>query len=128
MQLFSADNVNMEYTDFVSRIDKLLDSRGIKRQVLAKECGFSVPNLAKWKHGTSKPIAESVYLISQYLGVSMEWLLTGKDGSDLSDDERRLVMMYRESDDRGKSSVMETAEREYRHCLGQVQQNSGSAS
>lgn len=126
MQLFSSDNVNMEYTDFVSRIDKLLDSRGIKRQVLAQECGFSVPNLAKWKHGTSKPIAESVYLISQYLGVSMEWLLTGTDSSELSDQELHLVRMYRESDERGKAAIVDTAEREYRHCLGPAADSSAS--
>lgn len=116
----------MNYYDFVERIDGLLKERGLKRQQLADACGITVGNIPKWKHGQSKPIAENVYSAAQFLNVSMEWLLTGTDSSELSDQERHLVMMYRESDDRGKAAILDTAEREYRHCLGPVADSSAS--
>lgn len=98
--------------EFVLRVDAVLKEKGLTRQIVADACGFRYGNFSKWKHGDNRPLAETVLSIAQYLNVSVEWLLTGKDPSDLTEDERHLVSMYRRSDERGKKSILETAKRE----------------
>jgi len=112
--------------EFVLRIDAVLKEKGLTRQIVADACGFRYGNFSKWKHGDNRPLAETVLSIAKYLNVSVEWLLTGKDPSDLTEEERQLVMMFRGTDDRGKIAIVETAMREYRHCLEQRQQGSVS--
>lgn len=107
----------MDFSNFVDRVDFLLKIKNRKRQDLAKECGFTVQNMSKWKYGQTTPAAEYVYAIAQYLGVTMEWLLTGNDPENLSDTEHSLIQMYRGADDRGKINIFDTATKEFARQL-----------
>ena len=64
----------------------------------------------------STPSAENAYKIAQYLGVTVEWLLTGQDykeiksDTELSDLEKELIEVFRHLDDRDKNAVMTLAQ------------------
>jgi transcriptional regulator with XRE-family HTH domain len=92
-------------TDIVKRIDDLLGLRGEKRQNLADALGFSVANIAKWKHYGSLPNSDSALAIADYLGVSVRWLLSGEDDQGLTLEERNLLAKYSRLDQRGRFEV-----------------------
>lgn len=57
----------------------LCEKRGVTPYRVAKECGFSNVTLSDWKNKGSTPKADKLLLISNYLGVSVDYLLTGKE-------------------------------------------------
>ena len=81
--------------EIVNRIDLMLKSRNEKRKSLADEVGISLQPFTSWANRGSIPSADTAYYISKFLGVSLEWLLTGQDVSGLSDGERTLVDKWR---------------------------------
>lgn len=91
--------------DIVMRIDSRLKERNLKRKALAETCGFAVANVTKWDRYGSIPAADTAYYIAQELGVSVEWLLTGKEREGLTDEERRLLDGWRQLDDRDREDV-----------------------
>ena len=63
--------------DIVSRIDGVLELKDLKRQTLADFCGFSVPNIARWKTKGFLPDVRIGVAMSDFLNVNLRWLLTG---------------------------------------------------
>ena len=67
--------------DIVSRIDSILKNRNLKRKAVAEAVGISLQPFTSWSNRGSIPGADIAYNIAQYLGVSLEWLLTGEEES-----------------------------------------------
>ena len=78
--------IEMSGIELVERIDDLLKNKGLNRPAMAEELGFSVSNIAHWKRRNSLPDAQTIYAMSKYLNVSVSYLLTGNNDSDLSSD------------------------------------------
>lgn len=72
---------------------------------------ISKNNIGNYKNGQI-PNATTLYKLSQIFGVSMEYLLTGKEAGELTQDEKKLVDLYRTADERGKRAILRTAEAE----------------
>ena len=64
---------------------KLLDKRGLKAFDVSKATGISSSTLTDWKKGRSVPKQDKMQKIAEFLGVSLEYLMTGEDKSDISD-------------------------------------------
>jgi transcriptional regulator with XRE-family HTH domain len=64
----------------------------------------SAQSITDWKNG-SIPNADTALFIANYLGVSIQWLLTGEDDKGYSQDERNLVIKYRNLDDQGQYEI-----------------------
>lgn len=64
---------------FVDRIDALLKERNQGRQELADGIGITTSAISSWKKRNSIPLADTVLSISDFLNVSVRFLLTGKD-------------------------------------------------
>lgn len=62
------------------RIESLRKERKISQGNLEKQLGFSNGSISKWK--TSMPKPERLQKIAEYFGVSIEYLMTGKDNKD----------------------------------------------
>jgi transcriptional regulator with XRE-family HTH domain len=92
----------------VDRIDALLCEKGKQRKQLALDLNFSVANISKWKNKGSLPEVDTAAAIADYLGVSIGWLLTGKDEQGLSRDERNVVAMYRRLTDDNQRVIQVT--------------------
>jgi transcriptional regulator with XRE-family HTH domain len=80
----------------VVRIDALLSERKQTRKVLVGLGGIkSVQTITDWSERGTIPRADVALALADYFGVSVRWLLTGKDEQGLSRDERNVVAMYR---------------------------------
>lgn len=67
--------------NFWSRVQELLDKKGISRKQLAHELGIDQSNIGKGIKSGSIPAADVALNIAKYLGVTVDFLCTGKDNS-----------------------------------------------
>ncbi len=77
---------------------------------LEKELGFGNGTIRKWE--TQKPSYDKVVAVANKLNISLDWLILGKECSDISCDEQKLLNLYRQADERGKRNIMRQAEAE----------------
>ena len=63
------------------RIFEVLKNSGKKQVDLAKAVGVRSNTVSDWKNKDASPSAELIYPIAQFLGVSCEYLLAGKDSA-----------------------------------------------
>ena len=59
----------------------LLDEKGLKNADVARATGISNMTLSDWKRGKSIPKSDKMRKIAEYLNVSVDYLMTGKDGA-----------------------------------------------
>lgn len=64
-------------SDFTNRIDKILTEKNLSRRDLAAAIGVSASVVQSWVQRGSSPAADTVYKVAMFLGVSMEYLVTG---------------------------------------------------
>ncbi len=82
--IFFVENKNMveiKGKDIVFRIDSVLKKRNLKRKAVADAVGISLQPFTSWANRGSIPGADIAYHIAEYLNVSVEWLLTGKENT-----------------------------------------------
>jgi len=91
----------------VERIKRLCNENGLNIKKLEENVKLSNGQISKWK--TQAPRADMIIKIANYFNVSIEYLLTGKENN-LSEKETKLVKYYKESDERGKESIIHVAE------------------
>ena len=60
---------------------KLLEEKGLKAADVTRGTGIKSPVFSEWKKGKSKPNTEKMIKIANFLGVSVEYLMTGKESS-----------------------------------------------
>lgn len=98
------------------RMFALLDERkpGKSPAVLGKILGVSTGQMTMWKQRNSDPPARYLQQISEYIGVSVQYLVTGNEtdadmiarvASSMTSDEMRLLSKYRLLDEDGKDAV-----------------------
>lgn len=67
-------------SEIIKRIDNLLKMRHLKREVAYEVAGIAHNSFSNWcRTEDAKIPAQALYLIAQFLNVSVEYLLTGKD-------------------------------------------------
>ena len=59
--------------------EQLLSKYGITAYKVAKETGISTATLSNWKQGKYTPKQDKLQKIADYFGVSLEYLMTGKE-------------------------------------------------
>ncbi len=64
---------------FAVRLSELLIENKISKRELAKKIGVSATSISDWSTGKIQPIAENIYLISEFFQVSADYLLGLKD-------------------------------------------------
>lgn len=57
---------------------KLLADKGLRAADVTRATGIKSPVFSEWKKGKSRPNADKMLLIANFLGVSVEYLMTGK--------------------------------------------------
>jgi len=89
----------------------------IKSKLTAKELenlGFTPQVISNWKSRNSIPKADDLYKIAQFLGCTMEYLLTGNKIDDdyifLSNQEQKLLNNFKKLSDKEKDSVQNICE------------------
>ena len=61
------------------RFSELLEEKGITPYKLHKDTGIATATLSDWKNGKSVPKQDKLMKIADYFGVSLEYLMTGKE-------------------------------------------------
>lgn len=77
------------------RIFETMKQNGQKQKDLAAATCISTSAISAWKKNGANPAAETLSAIADFLGVSLDYLLTGKESpSRLTEDERDLLALY----------------------------------
>lgn len=97
--------------EFGKRLTDIMDYKNLTSIQITKLSNISKNNIGNYKKGQI-PNALILLKLSQILGVSMEYLLSGKEISNLTSNEQKLVNCYRQTDDRGKRNILRQAESE----------------
>lgn len=58
---------------------KLLEEKGLKAADVTRATGIKSPVFSEWKKGKSRPNGDKMLKIANFLGVSVEYLMTGKE-------------------------------------------------
>lgn len=78
----------------VDRIDNLLKKKNENRVTLAEVLGIKPQNISAWSTRGTVPAADICLRIAEYLGVSVEWLVTGKETA-LTSEEKTLLKQWK---------------------------------
>lgn len=88
---------------------KLLNERGVTAYKVSKETGVTQSTLSGWKRGRSTPKTDNMKKIADYFGVSIDYLMTGKESNDentstekdyaKNETERKLLVLCRKAND-----------------------------
>jgi transcriptional regulator with XRE-family HTH domain len=74
-----AEIVYMDTKEFWTRTNTLLKQRGYTQRSLALKCGFAGRRIESLSTAGRLPAADESVKIAQALGVSVEYLVTGKE-------------------------------------------------
>lgn len=96
--------------EIVERIKSLCITENITIKELERIIQISNGSIRHWNE--KMPSVERVLLVADYFKVSLDWLVTGKESGKLTPEEQQLIDYYRKADDRGKRSILRTAESE----------------
>jgi len=88
----------------VSRIGSEIERKSLKRADLYK----IVPSgtLSNWKNQGQGPNAYTLYKVAVFLGVSVDYLLTGRDSDGFTGEERQLLDSFRSLGNDDKDEIM----------------------
>lgn len=106
----------------IERITEELNRRGMKQKAICDACGVSPSTVSLWiKRGAEGIPSEFVPKIAALFDMSCDELLTGTNTGVLSEDEARLIEMYRLLGWEGKCLVRAVAIQEVRHVSSSSQ-------
>ena len=91
-------------TDFVKRIDEVLLERNLKRAALCNDLNLSATAITDWARRGTVPAGDICLRIADYLGVSAEWLINGKE-SELTPEERHLLTLWAHLNSEQKDTI-----------------------
>ena len=72
----------MNGIDFVYRIDNELAKKNISRVKMSEDIGLPKHLVAQWKQRGTIPSADIAFKIAQYLGTTVEYLVTGTESNE----------------------------------------------
>ena len=107
LTIFSMKNL------FSLRLRELLNENGISKRECAANIGVSAMSVSDWTNGKVQPVAENIYALARYLGVSSDYLLGLEDefgsnvfiAGELNDEEKTLIKDFRKLDKTGKAAA-----------------------
>lgn len=93
----------------VDRLLKLIKEKGLTVSAVERKLGFG--NGAIKRFSTNSPSIDKIILLSNFLNVSVEYILFGKEQqNDISDDMSQLLSFYKSLNEREKGIVLGKAE------------------
>jgi len=88
--------MNISGEKIVSRIDKIIgENTQINRADACRYAQINVRAMTDWATKGTIPAADTLFLVAEFLGTTVEYLLTGKSADGFSQEERDLVLDYR---------------------------------
>ena len=72
---------------------RLLDEKGLKNADVARATGISNMTLSDWKRGKTVPKSDKMQKIAEYLNVSVDYLMTGKEVEFIVETAKKDVLL-----------------------------------
>lgn len=94
------------------RMFQIIDQKKLKTIDLAKKLDIKQSVISNWKKRNTNPPIEYIIVICEFLGISVEELITGEPKNKLEKEEQELIKFYRLSDIRGRKIIMQIAQSE----------------
>ncbi|WP_035605092.1 helix-turn-helix domain-containing protein [Haloferula sp. BvORR071] len=94
--------------DFTSRLNSAIERTGMNQSRFAEKAGVGTSLISKWLAGTQMPKSEQLLSLATTAGVSMEWLLTGRQPEGGS--EAALMKRLGEMEQRAKAAEQDLAD------------------
>lgn len=86
------------------RFEQCMDNANVTNTELTKALDLNKNAVGNFKNGIL-PHADTLYYISNYLGTTVEYLLTGKEAAELAPNEQELIDLYRNTNDIGQPLI-----------------------
>lgn len=93
-----------ELVTFIDRVESILKAKKLTQKELADKLKLRRPTLSDWKKNGAIPAGDICLKIAQYLDVSVEWLITGKE-TGYTNEERNIIAQWRELDTSQKDTL-----------------------
>lgn len=84
--------------EIIERIYQLLDEKDKRAYELCEKLGIRTSTMSTWKSRTNDPPAKYMKIIADFLGVSLDYLMTGKDApirKSTTPEEDELLELFR---------------------------------
>lgn len=91
------------------RIKLKADETGISIKALEKEVGLGNGVIRHWKDNS--PQCNKLEKVANYLQVSIEWIITGKEANNLSREENEIISAYKKANETDRQIVRLTLEK-----------------
>lgn len=88
---------------------RILDQKGLKNADVARATGISNMTLSDWKRGKTVPKLDKMQKIAEYLNVSVDYLMTGKEVGFIVETAKKDVLIT-EMQNRIKEYALKLAE------------------
>lgn len=79
------------------RMFEIIEKNSLKTADLAKKLNIKQSVISNWKKRNTNPPVEYILVICEFLGISVEKLITGENGEAISLDEQKLLDAYRKA-------------------------------
>ena len=91
-------------------LDFIMTTKNLTAYKISKDTGISDRLIGYWRKGDKLPGAENLLTLANYFGISVDYLLTGKQNNSsidvLSNDEQRLLTYFRELSEVDKGVII----------------------
>jgi len=89
---------NMNVRAFWSRVKTGIKEKGVTQAEAAKACRLSFPKFRNWMSKNMIPPLSFAHRISKYLGVSLEYLISGKGTDKVSKTNEEVLVLLKEAE------------------------------
>ena len=98
----------------IPRLYELMDERGIKAKDITAATGISSGNIADWKSGRSAPKAQSLSMLAEFFGVSVDYLIGNEAKTDAAvfNSDSENILIYGEGKIKRTKSDVQKLEKE----------------
>lgn len=98
-----------EITIFYVRLHGLLDSKNISHRKMCRQLGICKGTMQNWRRRGNIPSGDMLLRLSLYLDTSVDYLL-GNDKYAVNSDEAKLVLKYRQLDNKQREALLKLIE------------------
>ena len=103
--------------DWLDRIKTAKSNMQLTNEELSERSGIPFGTLNKLLCGaTASPKLSVLVALSRALGCSVDYIVSGEEGTGFTPEEQTLLHHYRETDETGRRSIRTLAEAEYRRA------------
>lgn len=93
--------------DISERILIRREALRMTQEDLAEKIGKNQQDIYRYESGKFKPNLSSLIALAEALEVSLDWLVGLNEHSELSEDEKQLLKLYRSKDSNRKGAILE---------------------